>query len=169
MKIAVVLEGDVVVTLPRLPDAFLVLFGLIYALHVMSWQDFWIQSEKLSCFGWLQTLDLTCRTDLFVLASECNQRQCRALFILRLLLSHFKTAIAFVYALLVICIVVQVVAAVILGLSYVASYKTLAEDTGLNMYDVWCNVSLNLFSDFRSFLLVFYSIWFYILLFQIII
>uniref|UniRef100_A0A3B4VIB3 PB1 domain-containing protein n=1 Tax=Seriola dumerili TaxID=41447 RepID=A0A3B4VIB3_SERDU len=34
VKISVVLEGDVVVNLPRLADAFLVMFGLIYALHL---------------------------------------------------------------------------------------------------------------------------------------
>ncbi|CAB1320151.1 unnamed protein product [Coregonus sp. 'balchen'] len=35
VKISVVLESEVVVTdLPRLPDAFLVMFGLIYALHL---------------------------------------------------------------------------------------------------------------------------------------
>lgn len=33
-KISVILEGDVVVDLPRLADAFLVMFGLIYALHL---------------------------------------------------------------------------------------------------------------------------------------
>jgi len=34
VKISVVLEGDVVVSLPRLDDGFLVMFGLIYALHL---------------------------------------------------------------------------------------------------------------------------------------
>lgn len=34
VKISVVLEGDVVVDLPRIADAFLVVFGLIYALHL---------------------------------------------------------------------------------------------------------------------------------------
>lgn len=34
VRISVILEGDVVVDLPRLPDAFLVMFGLIYALHL---------------------------------------------------------------------------------------------------------------------------------------
>ena len=34
VKISVVLEGDVVATLPRLADAFLVMFGLTYALHL---------------------------------------------------------------------------------------------------------------------------------------
>lgn len=58
---------------------------------------------------------------------------------MRLLLSHFKTAIVLVYALLIICIVVKDVAAnVVLGLSYVASYKTLSEGTVLNMPDVMC-------------------------------
>ncbi|XP_062236541.1 uncharacterized protein LOC133975261 isoform X1 [Platichthys flesus] len=33
-KISVVLEGEVVATLPRLADAFLVMFGLTYALHL---------------------------------------------------------------------------------------------------------------------------------------
>ena len=34
LRISVVLEGDVVVNLLRLADAFLVMFGLIYALHL---------------------------------------------------------------------------------------------------------------------------------------
>uniref|UniRef100_A0A8C4Z2R7 Uncharacterized protein n=1 Tax=Gadus morhua TaxID=8049 RepID=A0A8C4Z2R7_GADMO len=34
VRVSVVLEGDVVVILPRLADAFLVIFGLIYALHL---------------------------------------------------------------------------------------------------------------------------------------
>ncbi|XP_041699601.1 sterile alpha motif domain-containing protein 3-like [Coregonus clupeaformis] len=34
VRVSVVLEGDVVVNLPRLADAFLVMFGLIYALHL---------------------------------------------------------------------------------------------------------------------------------------
>ncbi|KAG7517502.1 hypothetical protein JOB18_009424 [Solea senegalensis] len=34
VKISVVIEGDVVVSLPRFSDAFLVMFGLIYALHL---------------------------------------------------------------------------------------------------------------------------------------
>uniref|UniRef100_A0A3B4YP65 Sterile alpha motif domain containing 3 n=1 Tax=Seriola lalandi dorsalis TaxID=1841481 RepID=A0A3B4YP65_SERLL len=34
VKISVILESDVVVNLPRLADAFLVMFGLIYALHL---------------------------------------------------------------------------------------------------------------------------------------
>ena len=34
VRVSVVLEGDVVVSLPRLADAFLVIFGLIYALHL---------------------------------------------------------------------------------------------------------------------------------------
>lgn len=34
VRISVVLEGDVVVILPRLADGFLVMFGLIYALHL---------------------------------------------------------------------------------------------------------------------------------------
>ncbi|XP_045074312.1 uncharacterized protein LOC123487218 [Coregonus clupeaformis] len=34
VRVSVVLEGDVVVSLPRLADAFLVMFGLIYALHL---------------------------------------------------------------------------------------------------------------------------------------
>ncbi len=34
LKISVVLEGDVVVDLPRLSEAFLVMFGLICALHL---------------------------------------------------------------------------------------------------------------------------------------
>lgn len=34
VKVSVILEGDVVVNLPRLADAFLVMFGLIYALHL---------------------------------------------------------------------------------------------------------------------------------------
>lgn len=34
VKISVVLEGDVVLDLPRLADAFLVMFGLICALHL---------------------------------------------------------------------------------------------------------------------------------------
>ncbi|KAK0155275.1 hypothetical protein N1851_002372 [Merluccius polli] len=34
VRVSVVLEGDVVVNLPTLADAFLVMFGLIYALHL---------------------------------------------------------------------------------------------------------------------------------------
>ena len=34
VRISVVLEDDVVVNLPRLADALLVMFGLIYALHL---------------------------------------------------------------------------------------------------------------------------------------
>lgn len=34
VKISVVIESDAVVSLPRFGDAFLVLFGLIYALHL---------------------------------------------------------------------------------------------------------------------------------------
>ncbi|XP_062341549.1 uncharacterized protein LOC134039601 [Osmerus eperlanus] len=34
VKISVVIENDIVVSLPRLADAFLVMFGLIYALHL---------------------------------------------------------------------------------------------------------------------------------------
>ena len=34
VKISVVIENDLVVSLPRLADAFLVMFGLIYALHL---------------------------------------------------------------------------------------------------------------------------------------
>lgn len=34
VRISVVLEGDVVVDLPRLPDAFMVMFGLIYTFHL---------------------------------------------------------------------------------------------------------------------------------------
>lgn len=34
VKITVILEGDLVTTLPRLPDAFMIMFGLIYALHL---------------------------------------------------------------------------------------------------------------------------------------
>lgn len=34
LKISVILEGDVIVELPRLADAFLAMFGLIYALHL---------------------------------------------------------------------------------------------------------------------------------------
>lgn len=34
VRISVVLESDVMVNLPRLADAFLVMFGLIYALHL---------------------------------------------------------------------------------------------------------------------------------------
>uniref|UniRef100_A0A673BJB1 Uncharacterized protein n=1 Tax=Sphaeramia orbicularis TaxID=375764 RepID=A0A673BJB1_9TELE len=33
-KVSIILEGDVVLDLPRLADAFLVMFGLIYALHL---------------------------------------------------------------------------------------------------------------------------------------
>lgn len=34
VRVSVILEGDVIVNLSRLPDAFLVMFGLIYALHL---------------------------------------------------------------------------------------------------------------------------------------
>ncbi|KAK1897118.1 Thymidylate kinase [Dissostichus eleginoides] len=34
VTISVVIENDIVVSLPRLADAFLVMFGLIYALHL---------------------------------------------------------------------------------------------------------------------------------------
>ena len=33
-KVAVIIEGDEVVSLPQFSDAVLVLFGLIYALHL---------------------------------------------------------------------------------------------------------------------------------------
>ena len=34
VRISVIIESDAVVSLPRLSDAFLVIFGLIYALHL---------------------------------------------------------------------------------------------------------------------------------------
>jgi len=34
VKISVVIESDIVISLPRFGDAFLVMFGLIYALHL---------------------------------------------------------------------------------------------------------------------------------------
>ncbi|CAK6980675.1 uncharacterized protein LOC117452951 isoform X2, partial [Scomber scombrus] len=34
VKTFVVIESDIVISLPRLADAFLVMFGLIYSLHL---------------------------------------------------------------------------------------------------------------------------------------
>lgn len=48
-------EGGVIVNLPGHTDAFLVLFGLIYAL-----QDFWIHTENPTWSTWLKLLKLSC-------------------------------------------------------------------------------------------------------------